>query len=357
MTRNRSALGAQGNLTSVVGMETYMQVELASAAILIFLCPVTIAANSLLLTAIYRDPLRTFRTPTTFFIIGLACSDLVTAVAVEPFFAMNYIAHYIECGPVIDCEPSKVFLVLHRVGGIISTIAISTSFLVVLALSVSQYIAVTYPHKYKDLITRSRVVWCVAFSYIYFIAFSLLQFTGLDTYTYLQIDLVLHPTLISIVLAVVHSLLYMSFRRHLNRRNTLKRRSTPHKREKSDRRLNREKTRQSDRQFTIVTFYLAGILLASASLHTIILYVYFYHKERSHQANVDIHICLRISDLLLFLKVMLDPFIYAWRLPAYRKALKITLISTQQRLRPHKYKTDGLSTVHESKKIMDSALN
>lgn len=41
--------------------------------------------------------------------------------------------------------------------------------------------------------------------------------------------------------------------------------------------------------------------------------------------NINIHIGLRISDLMLFIKVALDIFIYAWRLPSYRRALRCTL--------------------------------
>lgn len=307
----------------------YFRVELATAVILVGLSPLTVAANSLLLSAIYKDPLRCFRTPTTYFIVGLALSDLVTGLIVEPSFIIKYLAHNTHCGLRANCKPSNGYMVIYRIGGIISTIAISSSFIVVLALSISQYTAITYPHKYKKIVTKNRVMVCVFMSWLYFICFSLLQFSGIDLYTYLKIDLILHASLISIFLGVAHALLYLSFRRHLTRSYTWRRRSFYDKPESNGtlrRSRNKEnKNRLNDRQFTIVTFYLAGILLLSASTHNIVLYVYFFDTSKSPQENVNIHIFLRVSDMMLFIKVALDPFIYAWRLPTYRRALKFTI--------------------------------
>lgn len=309
----------------------YFRVELATAVILVVLSPLTVAANSLLLSAIYKDPLRCFRTPTTYFIVGLAVSDIVTGLIVEPSFIVKYMAHNIQCGLKARCKPSNVVLVLYRIGGIISTIAISSSFIVVLALSISQFIAITFPHRYKRLVTKNRVVVCVVLSWFYFVCFSVIQFSGIDPYTYLKIDLILHPSLISVLLGIVHTLLYLSFRRHLSRSYTWRRENIYEKGDRSERILKRKsrnkenKNRLSERQFTIVTFYLAGILLLSASTHSIVLYVYFFDENKSSQANVNIHIFLRVSDMMLFIKVALDPFIYAWRLPTYRKALKFTI--------------------------------
>ena len=41
---------------------------------------------------------------------------------------------------------------------------------------------------------------------------------------------------------------------------------------------------------------------------------------------LKISIALRVSDVILFFKVALDAYIYAWRHPKYRKALKDALL-------------------------------
>lgn len=314
-----------GDLTHdiVPELHTYRHIKLASAIVLSILSPITVISNGLLLTAIYKDPLRCFRTPMTFFIAGLAVADFIIGLTVEPFFATFYFADFVNV--------SESFLLIHRIAGIISTVAISLSFFVVLALSVCQYIAVTYPHQFKDIVSKNRVLCFLAVSCVYLTSFCMLQFTGIEMTTFLQIDLIIHPTLFSLILIIVQLLLYTSFNRHLQQSNTLRRKTSLNQ---SLQKANSYKRRHSERQFTVMTFYLTAILLASASLHNVVLYIHLFREPKNMAENVNIHIGLRISDLMLFIKVALDVFIYAWRLPSYRRALRCTLFGRRSRSRP-----------------------
>lgn len=299
-------------------LRTYRHIELASAIILCILSPITVVSNALLLTAIYKDPLRCFRTPMTFFIAGLAVADFLIGLTVEPFFATYYFADFAN----FRTKPRETYRLIYKIGGIISTVTISVSFFVVLALSVCQYIAVTYPHQFKDIVSKNRVFCFLVISCVYITSFCMLQFTGIDINTFLKIDLIMHPTLFSLVLIVVQILLYTSFNRHLRQSNTLLKKTSVNK---SLQRVNSYKRRHSERQFTVMTFYLTAILLVSSSLHNVVLYIYLFRKPKDVVENINIHIGLRISDLMLFIKVALDIFIYAWRLPSYRRALRCTL--------------------------------
>lgn len=321
---------------------TYHHIQLASAIILCILSPVTVISNGLLLTAIYKDPLRCFRTPMTFFIAGLAVADFLIGLTVEPFFATYFFAVFAN----VREKPSESFRLIHRIGGIISTVAISLSFFVVLALSVCQYIAVTYPHQFKDIVSRNRVLCFLTVSCVYITSFCMLQFTGIDFNTFLKVDLIIHPTLFSLILIIVQFLLYTSFNRHLQQSNTLRRKASLNQ---SLKKVNSYKRRHNERQFTIMTFYLTAILLASASLHNVVLYIYLFRKPKNMVENVNIHIGLRISDLMLFIKVALDMFIYAWRLPSYRRALRCTLFGRQSMSRPSftlRKTSDGITGMH-----------
>ena len=298
-------------------LSLYMKFELAEGICLSVMSVLTVSANILLLMALWKDPEKNFRSPTTYFLIGLGITDLLTGATTEPFFAAFYIAHFLHGDQSIPRMVSR----LYAAGQSISTVTISSSYLIILFLSVSQYIAMKWPHKFKVLITRNRVIGSVSLSWLYFICFTLvLHFSGIDTILFLKVDLALHPVLISTVLFITLILLYRAFKRQVQQKG-------PRKSFLDSLKSGGAKAKADNvqRQFTIVTFYLAAILLISALPHIAIQFVWLYADLQPKRGVYYIFMALRIRDLLLFLKVALDAFIYAWRLPVYRQALKKSL--------------------------------
>ena len=303
----------------------YMKFELAEGICLSIMSLLTVSANILLLIAVWKDPEKSFRSPTTYFLIGLGITDLLTGATTEPFFALYYIMRFQRGGKNI---PASI-LRLYEVGQSISTVTISSSYLIILGLSISQYIAIKWPHKYKILITRNRVIVSVLLSWLYFICFILIQTfsPNIDTKLFLKVDLAVHPVLISSVLFITLILLYRVFRKQVQRKKSFR---------DSGKKVHDGPKGRSDnlqRQFTIVTFYLAAILLISALPHIAVQFVWLY-GDLPMEGLYYIYMALRIRDLLLFLKVALDAFIYAWRLPAYRKALKKSLKCSKATRKP-----------------------
>ena len=94
-----------------------------SETILGALCPLTVLANVLLLLAIYKDPLNTFRTPTACFLVGLAITDLVAGLVPEPLVTSCYFMHYHDHPNAITSCP-KMF----RIAGIVAAITMNASF-------------------------------------------------------------------------------------------------------------------------------------------------------------------------------------------------------------------------------------
>ena len=308
-------------------LSLYMKFELAEGICLSVMSLLTVSANILLLIAVWKDPEKSFRSPTTYFLIGLGITDLLTGATTEPFFALYYITRFLRGGKNI---PASI-LRLYEVGQSISTVTISSSYLIILGLSMSQYIAIKWPHKYKVLITRSRVIVSVLLSWLYFIGFILvLTFSpSIDTDLFLKVDVALHPVLISSVLFITLILLYRAFMKQVQQRKSF--------RESEKKLQNGGSKGRSDnlqRQFTIVTFYLAAILLISALPHIAVQFVWLY-ADLPTEGRYYIFMALRIRDLLLFLKVAVDAFIYAWRLPAYRQALKTSLKCSKTISKPH----------------------
>ena len=282
--------------------------ELASAIFLSVLAIITVISNGLLLVAIWKDPLKCFKTAPTYFVVGLSLADITTGLTVEPFFATYYFMHYFQGNKALKVAS------LYQAGSTISSVAICYSFLIVLALSWSQFIAIRWPHKYKTIVTKRNVIAFIFASFLYLLAFTLtLQYTGLlDEVTFLKLQLALHASFLSVNLMVISLLLFFAFRHRVSSRAA----------SASTRNNAASKQEKIERQFTAVAMYLAAILLLAALPHVCIAQLYLYLEPSvSPEVKSNLIIALRVSDLLLFLKVCLDPFVYAWRLPPYRRTL------------------------------------
>ena len=186
------------------------------------------------------------------------------------------------------------------------------------------------PHNFKRIVTKRNILLFIVLSLMYLLCFTSLQFTGIDKNIFLKASLAVNTTFLSVNLMVILLLLNVEFRRNVKRGRAFgapPESSSPNTRPKRKTRRRRENIQQ---QFTAVAMYLAGILLLSALPHVITAQIYLYSSNISRQVVHNFQIALQISDLLLFLKVCLDTFVYAWRLPSYRRTIKM-LIFHQER--------------------------
>ena len=119
--------------------ENFYKVAFSSAIFIYTVSLVTILANSLLLLVFCVDPLKIFRNSTTYFFIGLAIVDLLTALVQEPIYATCFILLYIKHPSLQKCEPFMKF------ASDFSAFSITVSLLIVFAFTVTQCIVVSSP--------------------------------------------------------------------------------------------------------------------------------------------------------------------------------------------------------------------
>ena len=170
----------------------YPEVQIASG---IFLALVSLAAavgNGLLLVTICKDPFKAFRTPTTFFILGLAVADFLTGIIVCPIQALLSITGYIGIK-----KNSWIFPFLQKaesVANFISPITMNSSYIILLSLTWSQFLAISSPHKHKGLVTKGRAKASVILTWAYTIAFAILYASGVEKTVLFKVDLYVHTT-------------------------------------------------------------------------------------------------------------------------------------------------------------------
>ena len=135
-------------------------VSIFSAVMVSILCIMITTGNALIILVIYKDPLKKLRTPFTYFIVNLACADLIVGAVTCPIFTYTLVLETLG-------SLSEIMAKTYHMTFFISSTA---SILSLIALSVDRYIAIAFPFKYKYLFTSMRcraitiVIWILAFS-------------------------------------------------------------------------------------------------------------------------------------------------------------------------------------------------
>ena len=79
--------------------------------------------------------------------------------------------------------------------------------------------------------------------------------------------------------------------------------------------------KKDQKHFVIVSSLLATCLLVFIAPVTVMWYLTLYWTPKTHEGEVKATIANIIVDSTLFMKFLIDPFIYAWRLPKFRQAV------------------------------------
>lgn len=285
-----------------------------SAVYLSLLSILTTLANGLLLVALYQDPFKTFRQPPTIFITGLALADFLTGIAVDPIFAFFYFEVY------KDAITTERYNAILKAAGIISSVTMNVSFLTILFLSWTQLIAISFPHRHKQLVTGKRVLICVCGIWIYSLIFSVSPLMGVPEKVFQKIDVFLNLSLIHVLVLLAYIALHISYRRQVaqltpstgNITNEIRIADAMEHRRKRD-----------QRHFSVVSLLLTTCLLVFITPVTVMWYLTLYSAPGTYEARVKATMANVMIDTILFLKFLVDPFIYAWRLPKFRQAVRV----------------------------------
>ena len=179
----------------------------------------TIVANTLLLLVFYLDPLKTFRNPMSYFLMCLALSDFLTAVLHEPLMLSCLVLVALKGQP--GWRRSKnVLNIGWQIYGLTSKVSLCT----VMALTGTQYMAVSHPLKIKSWVTKTRVsaflIGINIYAGAWFTAHELVSAESL-----IIADIVVHGLGFQCTILVLYFLLEFAVRKSLRRSNTLREQS------------------------------------------------------------------------------------------------------------------------------------
>lgn len=281
---------------------------------------IALTANGLLLLALWKDPNKRFRTPSTVFVVGLTVADFLTGILVGPIIAYARIVFSMS-----QTAASK-FSLLQKVGQISSMLTMNASYIVLLFLTWNQFAAIRFPHKHRHSVTTRKVKICVVSSWTYALLFSLLLL-WVQADVVFKIDFYAHNCSFLVLLTIAYTCLCVAFKRQTLRigaSTSIRLHVSQHQ---STRRRNAEK------QFTMVAMILVMFIIACTLPSTVLNLIYTYWKDRfnSPSGAISLAIAREVSGVFLFLKFSLDPFLYCWRLAAYRRALSTIMTCGKSR--------------------------
>lgn len=284
---------------------TFPHIALTIGILFLFLSPVTIIGNGLVLASIARDPNANIRSaPTSYIIFNMALADLLVGVLVEPIFSI--------CTFYVAVK--ETFVISEEVIRIMTCALLNVSFFSSMALSVDRLIAIRSPLQYGSIVSKTKLrnvnilMWvCVAF---YAIAGIMVRsrfeiLLAIDAASLATLTLVLSV----LNFAVVRSLRISGkkMKSLMDSENTAVMQTV----------FNRGKT--VARTTTILVTVFLVCLLPNGILSAVI-----FSLKKVHNLMVqEILAWMYYSSLnLMFLNSLINPFLYAWRLPKYRKAFR-----------------------------------
>ena len=260
--------------------------------------------NVVLLISIYRDPGRNQlnQSPVTFLVVNLSVCDLL--IGVVPGFGSLYydIALFKRRGRE---ELAGARILLTFVGVVANVVSSCT----IAAMSLDRFFAVSSPLQYKARVTKAKVKAFIAICWVYALLFSCLSL-GVSITVFVLLYCHLHVSLPLIILPVVYWKTYSAFRSHNNRVGNL----ADGRQAMDIVHRNRERKMISAFLLVLVLFYVTFMPQFIAQNMLVV--------QPSYLQAESFLFFLYTSNKFVLVNSSLNPFVYAWRIPKYRRAFK-----------------------------------
>lgn len=263
-----------------------------------------VITNGTLLYVMIRDPLKCFRRPSMYFVLSLAFSDMSTGIASCLFAVQNQVK-------------SKLFSMV-----LVSVIwaSVVNSFITILLMAIERYIVIRYPIKAKSIITTRRTSIAIAVTWVISIASGAGVSFPPPYNEYIQFACLVECFIIILVMFGIYLRMLVLLKK--SSKLFLGGQFTRHRRGGSDQGKKRKKASEQ-RNLNMVVFYLALVLIITVLPHLILgqIYLGYTFFYPTHPRPVSLDYAPYISFPVELLNFVINPVIYAYRLPQFRAAL------------------------------------
>ena len=286
---------------------TSFEVAWTTGIIILLFSPITTVGNGFVVAAILFDPFKNIRVaPSSYIILNLALADLLVGVVIDPMFsiALIQIAIYRQN---VDSLPDHTTV-------LIAAIASSVSLYSLVALTVDRLIAIKIPLQYASRVTKKKIrntnilMWISAVIQAATILITQCSRTSfiIITGTHVAMAVVLLTVLnIAMIFAAQSQATHIKKTVDLNNRVIL------------ENAFAREKAVTRTSAIMIVAFQ------ACLLPYAVVVFGWSLFKDRTYMYAFEGLLWFHhVAVILAILNSLMNPFLYAWRLPKYRKAFQ-----------------------------------
>ena len=248
---------------------------------------------------------RIWQTHATYFVVNLSICDLLAGLV--PGYGGLFYNISILRG---QTRESLVGLQSLIVAAAVMTNIVSSCTIVL--MSYDRWLAVSSPLHYKARVTKAKIKAAIASTWIYSLIFSSLPFLGVALSLFSLLYCHLHVSVPLIILPVLYWKTLRALRHHNNQVQDVADDNGRREMDKAHR--NRERKMVSAFLLILVFFYL------SFGPQFIAQNVLVFCPDAINQESFSFF--LYASNKFLLVNCCLNPFIYAWRIPTYRRAFR-----------------------------------
>lgn len=311
------------NSTYDKGLDIYLRIIdepvfwLVLAVVGFALSAVIAVANLIVIATIYRDPQKSLRTPPCLLIANLGSSDFLVGLCVVSLVAFRDVYRSLQQQVPL---PLSVGIFVAYV--LCTTLFVSSATMI--ALSLTCFVAINSPMQYKTKITKKRACIFIIVIWVVSALICFLPATKVPEQTYLLIYIHTHISVPALFLMVIYA---KGFRALARRRRELQ--QNGHTSDESNKRaLERE------RNMAVTVIIILAIFYITYLPQFIMIHVTrFCSSCEISEDSITFHKVDVISSRFVFLNSALNPFVYAWRMPKYRRALNSCWKAFKEKLR------------------------
>ena len=284
----------------VEAQESLWSSYIANCVFNAFLCYTTIMLNIITIHTVRKTS--SMPTPLKILLLSLAVSDLGVGFVVQPLYITRLLIQSTSntAKSAVDKSTSIAFLTLAKFLSFASCFGVT-------ALSIDRFLAVHLHLRYKELVTRKRVVAVVILTWIFSAFLSLMKLMGLKKKERFVVYTVTN-ILCLVTTALLYFKLYLVVKHHANQIKTPQVQQAG----QSEQTSNALRLRKS----ALGTFYVFLVFLVCYLPQ-----LCHYFATTIHGTNNTGRILPRYAFTMVFLNSSLNPLIYCWKMRHIRHAL------------------------------------